>query len=121
MDINRLFVQLNNTGLSQKDNPLYQLLFNLLQAIQSLNSGSATTNNSITNITNIINNLIQQLLSGTFSDSDNNQNIYQLIIGSNGSSTDTYAAPLTNGDGLLPELVFDSNGDVIMVTGLTTP
>jgi hypothetical protein len=47
-----------------------------------------------------------------------------ITIGStitSGSGIDTYAAPLTNGDATLPELIFDSFGDVVMVTELTTP
>lgn len=34
-------------------------------------------------------------------------------------SVDTYAAPLTNGSPETPEVVFDSFGDIVMVTGLT--
>ena len=34
------------------------------------------------------------------------------------ASTPSYDAPLTNGDGFAPEIIFDSNGDVVMVTGI---
>ena len=34
------------------------------------------------------------------------------------STPAVYDAPLTNGDGFAPEIIFDSNGDVVMVTGI---
>ena len=77
----RLYSILLNTGLQTKNNPLYQVIYNLIGSVSSLTNSSSSSS----------------------------------------SSVDTYAAPLTNGDSAFPELIFDSFGDVVMVTGLTTP
>lgn len=64
----RLQVQLLNTGLQNKDNPLYQLLFLMIGALNQLQAQI----NAITggDVTNIINNttVIQQMLGSPLGD-----------------------------------------------------
>lgn len=71
----RLKTQLLNTGLQQKDNPLYQVILSLIGALESLETtvnsgggGSATTNN--------INNTINQILGGAAFDVQDGQDSY---------------------------------------------
>lgn len=71
-DPSRLLAQLQNTGLAIKDNPLFQLLFQMLNAMAAINSevngftASGGSSGGTTNITQII----QQLNLGSGSDGD---------------------------------------------------
>lgn len=123
IDLKRLKTVLLTSGLQLRDPPLYQLINQLLDDLQSFigatniaisggGGGSGSTINNITNqILQLINtqsNLIQDRKSDTF-----------YMMGSSGPVVvDTYAVPLTNGDPEAPEIIFDSFGDVVMVTGI---
>lgn len=113
IDPSRLYQQLLNTGLQNKDNPLYQLIRELIRILSSLTTtvtgltpGSGTTNTF--NITN-------QILGGVaFENGENNEPaIMSVPAGAAGSDTDREWSVLTNGDATNPELIF-AGGDVIM-------
>jgi hypothetical protein len=77
-DPTRLIVQLQNTGLAVKDNPQYQLLFQMLKAMAEINtevnglsSGSSSSSSSST----IVNQLIQQLNFDSGSNDANNDDL----------------------------------------------
>jgi len=80
----RLFQVLNNTGLQNKDTPLYQLLFSMIAALQKLNVASGGSGggggSSITNITNFI----QQILEGSGSGGDSDGFVIPGPPGANG-------------------------------------
>jgi hypothetical protein len=64
IDPARLFQILNNTGLQNKDNQLFQLLFNLIQVLVQLKSSSTTSGGGGGSSTTTINQIIQQLNFG---------------------------------------------------------
>lgn len=119
IDPTRLYTVLTKTGLQTKDPVLYQLLYNLIGNIVNLRDadaaaggpgggGSSTT----------INQQIVQIIASRSTQSPKRE---YYLIGSQSSSTptvDVYDSPLTNGDGAAPEIIFDSFGDVVMVTGI---
>lgn len=51
-DANKLFAQLQNTGLQNKDNPLYQLIYLLIQALGGTQGDVTRISSLINNITN---------------------------------------------------------------------
>lgn len=65
IDPARLYQVLNNTGLQNKDTPLYQLLYNLIGQLVKLTSTQATIISGGGSSTTVINNHIQQLISGS--------------------------------------------------------
>lgn len=110
----RLQIQLLNLGLQNKDNPHYQLLFQIINALRQLqaeidslssggSSGGGGSSTIIQKKTVIIQQTIQELL--------NNISIQQ---GDASSSVFVEWSVLTNGDPINPELIFDAFGDVIM-------
>lgn len=116
----RLYTILIKTGLQTKDPVLYQLLYNLIGNVVNLVQNAAASGGSggggggSSSVINNITNIIQSFGSSEV------QRRY-MMIGSTSSSTPaapTYDSPLTNGDPLIPELIFDSDGDVVMVTGI---
>lgn len=148
INLKRLKATLLISGLQQKDQPLFQVINQLIDALQEFIN---TTNTALGPggggaVTNITNNLLQLIESSTDGGGDS------LVIpgpigptgatGTSGSGVtipgmdgldgndqywlipsnviDTYASPLTNGNGEAPEIVFDSFGDVVMVTGIPT-
>lgn len=119
----RLYQVLSKTGLLRKDPVLYQLLYNLIGNIVKLtaNQNAAGGSGSGGGSTTTINNLYQIIES---LGSEEHTTEYMMIASGTTGSTPaatTYDAPLTNGDALIPELIFDSNGDVVMVTGIPLP
>lgn len=112
----RLYQVLSKTGLLKKDPVLYQLLYNLigniinLTANQNASSGSGGGGGSTT----IVNNLYQ--IMQAVSKQDNPTRYMMLSQGTSSTpAATTYDSPLTNGDPLIPELIFDSDGDVVIV------
>lgn len=148
VDPSRLQVQLLNTQLQSKDQPLYQLLNQMISLLAQLAKSSSSDSSGGGGSTTIINNAIQNILASVSDGIDgemgppgppglngtNGTSGNSIVIPGNDGADgedfimmiqspikDTYAAPLCNGDATYPELIFDSFGDVIMVTGLTTP
>lgn len=74
-DPSRLFTQLQNTGLTNKDQPLYQLLYLMIQQILKLTQVTDAALAPGSSSSTVINQVIQQLLLGdNFSSSgDDNQ------------------------------------------------
>lgn len=60
-DPTRLFQQLQNTGLAIKDQQLYQLLKQMIQALGSSSSPSGGSGGTTTNISNVYNNILNPL------------------------------------------------------------
>lgn len=116
----RLYAILARTGLLKKDPVLYQLLYNLIGNVVNLTSQTTTSSSGGGGggSTSIINN-ITQIIESLGSEERITEYV---MIGSQSSSvtptTSTYDSPLTNGDSLIPEIIFDSFGDVVMVTGI---
>lgn len=150
INLKRLKATLLISGLQQKDQPLFQVINQLIDALQEfVNEVSAALGpggggGTVNNITNNILQLMEQAgissgddiiipgppgangTSGTNGrdgltipgmDGMDGQDQFYLI---QSSIIDTYAVPLTNGDGEAPEIIFDSFGDVVMVTGIPT-
>lgn len=91
-DTNKLFAQLQNTGLQNRDQPLYQLIYLLIQALASAQGdltrfSSLTQNISTASITNIY----QQIIQGNRESSGNSR----VIPGPAGAKGDTGATGAT--------------------------
>ncbi len=73
-DPDRIYVQLNNTGLQQKDSRLYQVIYQMIQELARLrvdsSSSSSSGGGSTSNITNV--NQFLDLLSGSGDSSSDN-------------------------------------------------
>lgn len=93
-DPSRIHQALLNTGLQNKDNPLYQVLKQIIDALKQAASG---VNSNISQINVISSTPPPVVVTPTI---------------------DTYAVPVTNGDPINPELLFDSFGEVVMLTGI---
>lgn len=119
----RLYTQLQNTGLAVKDNPLFQLIRELIKAVSSITgsvgtvtigsgSSGALVNQSYVTINNDTGILPQsrQLVAGTDISLD-------ISIPGQMSINFTGIGPewsvLTDGDVVNPELIF-AGGDVVM-------
>lgn len=124
IDPARLYSALLNTGLQSKDNPLYQVIRELIGLVINLksdntagrppSSASALKNLSFITIDNETGTLpnSRQLMAGTniiFDDSISGKRTINASGGSNG-----YWAPLTDGDLDETDLIF-ANGECIMV------
>ncbi len=118
IDPSRLYTILTKTGLQTKDPVLYQLLYNLIGNIVNLRAGvtslsgggSGSSDTTINNVYNIIQSLGSHVRTTEY-----------MMLTSGSSTTPTaatYDSPLTNGDPLIPEIIFDSFGDVVMVIGI---
>jgi hypothetical protein len=70
IDPARLFSLLLNTGLQTKDNPLYQVIYQLIGQVSKLTADSAASSSSTNNSTTVINQIIQQLALGDDSSGD---------------------------------------------------
>src|SRR5690349_508174 len=81
-DPTRLIVQLQNTGLAIKDNPQYQLLYQMLKAMAAINSQQNASSSSSSSST-VINQTIQQIMS---SDEGGSEEPGYMMIGSASSS-----------------------------------
>lgn len=90
-DPSRLFTQLQNTGLAIKDNPLYQLLYLMIQQLIKLTIGSNAANipggggSSSTTI-------IQQFGSPAFDGQDGQDGLNIVTVSNNNSNNNTNAA-----------------------------
>lgn len=120
IDPARLYQILQNADLQKKQPALYQLLYNLIGNVVNLkaqiNGGSGGGGGGgSTTVINNINNLITGL-----GEVIENTEYFAPVVASSGNTpvAPTYDSPLTNGDPLTPEIIFDSNGDVVMVTGI---
>lgn len=91
----RLFSQLLNTGLQSKDNPLYQVIYQLISLGVQLNGSSSSRAGN--------------LVAGDGISLDTS-NPAQTTISASG-----YWTLLTDGDLVAPELIWTSDGDVIAV------
>jgi hypothetical protein len=111
----RLFQGLNNTGLQTKDNALYQVIKQIIEALGRL-TGSVNQNTIVIQNTTT---------SGSTSSATQPPNIrlgdeifieetYRISSVSGSSTPTVYDSILTNGDPIAPEILFDSNGDVIV-------
>lgn len=117
-DPSRLQHLLLNTGLQNKDNALYQVIKQIIdaltRAVSGINDNSIIVqNNSTTNTTSNIQSTPTQM-GETIIIEEN----YYMTNGSTSTSIATYDSVLTNGDPVSPEIIFDSFGDVVMVTGI---
>lgn len=113
IDINRLLTQLNNTGLQNKDQPLYQLLKQLIGTLVVDAKSIAEIQN---NISNIVNNTISNVYNQQFNTDETLEETYfsvtpPVVIPPDIDST---WSVLTNGNAINPELIF-IGGDVVMV------
>lgn len=124
LDPIRLLTQLQNTGLANKDNPLFQLFDQIIKFIRQLNNslnaltGSGGSGGSLFDATFLMSTdqsvqfpNSRELLAGTgvtFDDTVANERTISVNF-----SELTQWSVLTNGDAINPELVFAS-GDVIM-------
>lgn len=118
IDPSRLYTVLTKTGLQTKDPVLYQLLYNLIGNLVKLRGDETTVvGGDSGGGDTIINQQIIQMIGSRSSQSTKKE--YIMIGGQTGTIPDpTYDSVLTNGDPLIPEIIFDSFGDVIMITGL---
>ncbi len=68
----RLFQVLNNTGIQNKDTPLYQLLFSMIAALQTLNinSGGSGGGGGGSTTVNNFNTVVQQILADSSADAN---------------------------------------------------
>lgn len=118
MDPSRLYTVLTKTGLQTKDPVLYQLLYNLIGNIVNLRAQSASGGSSGGGSGSTVINNVYQIIESLGSEERTTE---YMMIGGTSTSTPvapTYDSPLTNGDPLIPEIIFDSFGDVVMVTGI---
>lgn len=123
IDLKRLKATLLTSGLSGQNQPLFQIINQLIDALQEFINTTTTAlgpSGSSTVINNITEQVVQ-LINNNFGAYGNQSNNYYLIENSSTPVVDTYAEPLTNGSPTTPEVVFDSFGDIIMVTGIPTP
>lgn len=113
-DPNKLYAQLLNTGLQQKDPSLYQVIYLLIGQLANLSpggSGGGGGSSTINNITNII----QQLGGVAFDGLDGQDGLTIPGSGSSSFNQNTgYWTPLTDGDVDETDLIF-ANGDAIAV------
>lgn len=121
-DPSRLHQLLLNTGLQNKDNPLYQTIKQIIDALTRLTTGTNENSINIQNNSTIINTSSNGSSSNRIGLDETiiiEENYHMSPSTSNTSvASATYDAPLTNGDIEHPEIIFDSFGEVIMVTGL---
>jgi len=119
LSTDRLLAQLNQTQLAQKDNPLYQVIKQLIGIIKDLSNtindggtpggGGSTVINQITQI--------HQLLDLGMNDSGGGDDS---MMGGGGGSNSTpsganhYDCPLSDGDLAAADLIF-ANGECIIV------
>lgn len=101
-DPTRLIQQLQNTGLAIKDNPLYQLLFQMLRAMALINAEQNAASSSGSSSATVINQVIQQIISDSDSGGGGEPGPPGIpgIDGANGmipyfiASTETFTIPL---------------------------
>lgn len=146
INLKRLKATLLISGLQQKDPPLFQVINQLIDALQEFVNTTTASLGPGGSSNTVINNTIFQLLNDLGDSGNGDSSIIPGPAGSNGtigrdgltipgqdgidgenqylliqsSIVDTYAVPLTNGNGEAPEIIFDSFGDVVMVTGIPT-
>jgi hypothetical protein len=116
IDPSRLYTILQRTGIRSKQPVLYQLLYELIKSsvgitdeVKSI-SGSSSTGTGTSSITNVIQNYMIQS-----SEIIENNNYMMLGVSTSGASgANVYDSILTNGNPAAPEIIFDSNGDVIV-------
>lgn len=120
-DLSILLSQLNISDTAKKDKPLEQVIKELILNLKDLESRvSSFSSGTATDLSILIN--ASLLLSDD--ESALFPNSRELLAGQNIEFDDTVAnertvrtgnwSVLTNGDPVTPELIFDSNGDVIM-------
>lgn len=144
-DLSRLKNQLLNTGLQQKDNPLWQVINQLIDQIQALTNNALNPGSGGGSSSTIINNDITQVIgligeTGEIGEigpvgpkgrignrgprgyigppgdcCESNETIIMINNSGFGSSSFVEWSVLTNGDPINPELIFDGLGDVIMI------
>lgn len=110
-DPSRLLVILQNTGLQNKDFPLYQLLSALIQSLQT-NTTSINEINSA--ITNIITGAVTNIYNQQFNTNESFEEIYFSVTPPVAEDIDSTWSVLTNGNSINPELIY-AGGDVVMV------
>ncbi len=115
----RLLSQLNQTQLAQKDNPVYQVIKQLINQIKELENlvdggGGGGGGGGSTLITN---NFVSQFIN-PLSYLENDSDIYYMSVGGSSGSTpvtdDHYDSPLSDGDLTNAELIF-ADGECIIV------
>lgn len=126
-DLNRLQAQLLTSGLQQKDPPLYQVISQLIaNAIRLQALTDALINGNTTDITALLNATYitstdeaallpnsRNLLAGTgvtFDDSTPNERTINVS-----ATEDGVWVPLSDGDTVEADLIFDSFGQCVMV------
>ena len=117
-DPSRLHQDLLNTGLQNKDNPLYQVIKRIIDALKQATIGVNENSVSIQNNTTVVTSSSSGSSRPSMGETIVIEEHYHMTGSgtSSGSSTPTtYSSLLTNGDPVSPELVFDSYGDVIVV------
>ena len=116
MDPTRLKSQLLTTGLQNKDNPLFQVINQLIDALGEVRRDVGQTGSLIINSGTTISGQ-NQAIGPPGMDGLDGSNEYFFIPSTDGSGgiSRVYDSPLTNGDPVSPELIFDDFGDVIIV------
>jgi len=120
-DLSILLSQLNISTTVKNDQTLYQVIKELIDHLKAL-QGIVNTFSSGT--TTDLTALLSAFFLLSLDESPTFPNSRQLLAGQNIEFDDTVAnertvntgnwSVLTNGDPVTPELIFDSNGDVIM-------
>lgn len=128
IDLARLKSTLLTSGLSQQNNPLFQVINQLLQAVRDLQEETQTSITTVSgNVTgfenlrylthdNDLGNLpnSRHLIAGSNITFDDTMVGQRIINATGGSPTvEGYWSLLTDGNAIEPELIFTSNGDVI--------
>lgn len=121
--IDALQSQLLSSGLQKRDNPLYQVIEQLIRYLRTLNADtntaitivdSALKNATYVTYTNQLANLpFSRLLTAGTNITLDVSTPGQIIINASGGGGDVEWSVLTNGDATNPELIF-AGGDVIM-------
>lgn len=125
-DISKLKVTLQTSGLAQKNQPLFQVIWSLIEFCQSgfqtqdaaisggggggglANQSYVTVNNDLAQLPNS-----RQVVAGSFISLDTTTP-GQIIINNTGGPDSGYWAPLTDGDTVDTDLIF-ADGECVMV------
>lgn len=106
----RLITQLQNTGLQNKDNPLYQLLFQMIQLLQTIANQTNKGGSIPKGTTTIINQILNQFGGPTF-DGINGEDGFSIpgAIGATGATGATGSSGTAGAQGIMGPPGIDGN------------